>query len=138
MSTRSKIGILNPNGTIFAIYSHWDNYPEYNGKLLLEHYADVNKVRELISYGSLSSLGAEIGDSNDFDNRNSRFCLFYGRDRGESVESTRQYYYLSEQAMLDDYGVEEYQYLYKDGTWFYSSCDDKRFKPLISYGEDSL
>lgn len=60
MSTRSNIGVLNNDGTVTAIYCHWDGYVEYNGRILSEHYQEVEKVKELISGGDLSSLRQKI------------------------------------------------------------------------------
>jgi hypothetical protein len=44
MATRSRIGIELEDGVIESIYCHWDGYPENNGKILLEHYQDPNKI----------------------------------------------------------------------------------------------
>jgi len=73
MGTRSTIGMLNDNGSIDYIYSHWDGYFDGVGKMLHSHYNDTNKVAELLSYGDLSSLEPTIADT-----------TFYGRDRGET------------------------------------------------------
>jgi hypothetical protein len=85
MSTRSKIGILNENGTVTGIYCHWDGYLSNNGKILNESYTDRQKVEELISLGDLSSLDHEIGEKHDFDKAESYRgqCNAFGRDRGE-------------------------------------------------------
>ena len=54
MATRSTIGVLNTDGSVTAVYCHWDGYPEHNGKILIENYTTEEKVRELISFGSIS------------------------------------------------------------------------------------
>ena len=61
MSTRSRIGILNDDGTVDSIYCHFDGYISNNGKILQEHYTDPAKMAELIALGDISSLAAEIG-----------------------------------------------------------------------------
>lgn len=77
MSTRSNIGIIKLDGTLEVIYCHFDGYPSHNGKILLNHYSNLNKVKELVSNGGLSSLENEITD-----------CKFY-KDRGEEIEITK-------------------------------------------------
>jgi hypothetical protein len=84
MATRSTIAKENADGTITSVYCHWDGYPEGVGQTLADHYTDPAKIDQLLALGDLSVLDAEIGDSNDFDNRIDGICLFYGRDRGET------------------------------------------------------
>ena len=49
MSTRSYICIENENKSISGIYCHSDGYLTYNGAMLLDHYSDREKVKELIN-----------------------------------------------------------------------------------------
>ena len=74
MSTRSIIGIKEPNGTIRAVTCHYDGYPEGVGKTLLQHYAAADTVRALLALGDLSALEPSIDASE-----------FYARDRGETL-----------------------------------------------------
>lgn len=60
MSTRSNIAILNDNGTVTAIYCHWDGGLEHNGMILSKYYSSPKKVIELISGGDLSFLVPNI------------------------------------------------------------------------------
>ena len=116
MSTRSTIGIEHNDGTIESVYCHWDGYPSNNGKILLEHYQDRDKIHALIEEGSLSSLGFEIGEKHDFDARNKENeCTFYHRDRGEEKVH-------SHAVNLEAYGCqEEYSYVYRlDNKWYVS------------------
>lgn len=86
MSTRSHIGRKNEDDSVDYIYCHFDGYLSNNGEILFNHYQDINKVNQLISLGSLSKLGKEIGEKQDFDDystQNNDWCLAYGRDRGE-------------------------------------------------------
>lgn len=84
MATRSYIGVRNTDGTVDYIYCHFDGYPEYNGKILIEHYADMDKVNALMKLGDLSVLGESIGEKHNFDQPVKGWCRAYGRDRGES------------------------------------------------------
>ena len=115
MGTRSRIGIELPDGKVMSVYCHWDGYPSYNGKILLEHYQNADKVMQLISNGDMSTLGPEIGSKHDFNARNTDMCTFYGRDRGEAgVEAATH-------TSAAEMHTEEYSYLFKNGKWYY--CD---------------
>lgn len=127
MATRSTIGVLNTDGSVTAVYCHWDGYPEYNGRILMESYTTEAKVRELIGFGSISSLGSEIGMKHPF----SKFELkegetydeaayenmttFYGRDRGETDVAANTFPNVAD--FVNEFS-EEYNYLFINGTWF--------------------
>jgi len=115
MGTRSTIAIQNEDGTVTGIYCHWDGYTAHNGRILQENYTDEAKVRELIALGDLSSLGAELGEQQDFDNlstHNDNWCLAYGRDRGETDVEAKTY--ASHDDFLEVMG-QEYDYLFTPG-----------------------
>jgi hypothetical protein len=91
MSTRSLICRLTRDGfsepPIEGVYCHWDGYPSNNGRLLLDHYQDEEKLKRLLELGSLSFLQAEIGQKHGFGkalDEHPDWCLFYGRDREET------------------------------------------------------
>jgi len=56
MGTRSRIGIEMPDHSVVSVYCHWDGYPEFNGKHLVQKYLNREDVQELIDGGSMSSL----------------------------------------------------------------------------------
>ena len=115
MATRSRIGLYDPQTqTVNSIYCHWDGYPEHNGKILVKHYTDINKINELLNLGDISVLGEEIGVRTDFNNPHiTEQCIAYSRDRGERYldvcmtknESLQEYIRHSD-------SNEEYVYLY--------------------------
>lgn len=72
MSTRARVGIVRPDGSILSIYTHSDGYISHHGPILLEHYDTAQKVLALIKMGDCSCLGETVDD-----------CIFYKRDRGE-------------------------------------------------------
>ena len=91
MSTRARIGIIQPQGTVRSIYTHWGGAPTDHGPILLTHYASPSRVLDLLELGNLSVLGPEIGSRHGFDlhavdDRFARWCLAYGRDRGDPHE----------------------------------------------------
>ena len=135
MATRSTIGVLNTDGSVTAVYCHWDGYPEHNGRVLMENYTTEEKVRELIGFGSISSLGSKIGEQHpfskfelkqeapDFDELMALYAkseaegwtTFYGRDRCETDVNAKTFPDVSE--FVNEFG-EEYNYVFINGTWF--------------------
>jgi hypothetical protein len=116
MATRSHIGLRNLDGTVDYIYCHYDGYPHYNGKILAEHYQNIDKVRQLLDLGDLSILSEEIGEKQDFNDRNThneKWCLAYGRDRNEPNTSKRNVYFND---LLKDDNV-DYLYVFDGDYW---------------------
>jgi hypothetical protein len=56
MATRSTIGIKSHDGTIRAIYCHWDGYPDGVGATLANYYSNETVATALINLGGFSSL----------------------------------------------------------------------------------
>jgi hypothetical protein len=110
------IGKKMADGTIKAIYCHWDGYPEGVGDTLLQAYQEPEKIDALMALGDLSVLGAEIGETQDFEEPKSGTCLAYGRDRGEENVDVR--ICADETAFVQLAGKKgaEYAYLF-DGAW---------------------
>lgn len=114
MATRSTIGIIdNKSGVVTSIYVHWDGYPEHNGRILVEHYTDPDKIQKLMKLGALSSLGAEIGKKHDFNDSGPDHCTAYGRDRGETQVGSQMHNSLEE--FLKN--GEDYNYLWDGQRW---------------------
>ena len=146
MATRSTIALEFADGTVGQVYCHWDGYLDYNGRLLLEHWSDPFKLRELIDLGALSSLSREIGEKHQFDNPGKygtpeydayrqlieHMCTFYARDRGEELST---HSFKSYKDYLDNAQFEEYNYILRPvdnrPVWFVSSyMTDNRFVRL--------
>ena len=114
MATRSRIGIIN-KGEVVAdtCYIHWDGYTKFVGAILKLYYTDVDKIKELISGGDLSSISKFIGEKHDFEKRNEHedWCTYY-----KGVEPQ----WLDPSKFWGNSG-EEYNYLYKveTGKWYY-------------------
>lgn len=135
MATRSTIGVLNSDGTVEAVYCHWDGYPEHNGRILVNHYNTESKVRELLSYGGISCLREQIGVQRPFslwdldpERHNAadyeHMCTFYARDRGDTDELTRSRQFGCPARWIREFG-QDYNYLFIDGVWHMNqnSCD---------------
>ena len=119
MATRSNIGIVNLDKSITGIYCHYDGYPEYVGKMLLNHYNNVDIVNGLMNLGDLSSLSEKLysTDFHTFDEPEEGVCISYGRDRGDTGSDSRTFEDLGEYEHFGS-GV-DYQYLFEDGKWMY-------------------
>lgn len=136
MATRSSIAIKNDDGTVTAVYCHWDGYPENNGKILKDYYTNEQKVRTLLGHGDISGLGPLVGEQHPFDNPHKYgseeyrahdalykgWTKFYGRDRGEKDIEARTF--TDVKNWLEEYS-QEYHYLFIDGTWYVNAyCED--------------
>ena len=125
MSTRSIIASEGTDGSVMAVYCHWDGYPSYNGKILLEKYNTSEKVAKLLKPGDMSSLDEKCSKpkGHSFDNRVEGYTVYYGRDRGEKNVGTKVF---DSVKGLDemDYG-QYYEYLFRDAKWFFRETGGK-------------
>jgi hypothetical protein len=140
MATRSTIALEFADGTVEQVYCHWDGYLEHNGKILLEHYSDPFKLRDLIDQGAISSLGKVVGNTHPFspfegETQKAQYeaamaagaTTFYARDRGEELQVDK---FTDFQDYLAHHQYEEYEYiLRRDGNW-YVKCHDAPYVTL--------
>jgi len=136
MATRSAIAVKKPNGTVQAVYCHWDGYPQHNGKILGDHY-DYNKTLQLVTLGNISILAPEIHPSTDahsFDSPEEGVCVFYHRDRGETGQDPKTFNTVGDFA--DHYEQAWCEYFYfidTDGEWYVSKASDRKSFELLEY-----
>jgi hypothetical protein len=119
MSTNSRIGIQDGDGSIRSVYCHWDGYPSANGKTLYEEYQDREKVMALIELGDLSALhGALVpaeGVAHSFFHPADGVCVAYHRDRQDDYSNPRHDDTLEE---FSERGCHSYGYVYtKENQW---------------------
>ena len=115
MATRSNIAMKTQDGKIVSVYCHWDGYVANNGRILEENYQDQAKIEALVALGSISSLGEQIGERQDFNDRSTckdEWTLAYHRDRGEELHVSE---YADIPSWIDD--MEEYAYLWNGKEW---------------------
>lgn len=112
---------------------HWDGYLTGVGKTLLENYVTNEQVATLIAGGDISSLGARaIPDGihpHNFEDRQHGVTTYYHRDRGDSWENCKPRTF----TVKDDPNCPNfchYDYLFKNGKWFYKSYNQNSFIPL--------
>jgi len=113
MATRSRIGVQLKDGSVLSVYSHWDGYPEWNGKKLKEHFNSYEQAAELIDGGDISSLWTD----KDWEQKEMESRTLYYAERGET--DTEPNLDNSFQAFIS--GVNDswadYAYLFADGEW---------------------
>jgi hypothetical protein len=132
MSTRSRIAKQDSTGRVTMIYCHSDGYPEYNGRLLLEHYQDEQKIDQLLALGDISFLAPTLGVKHPFDilfpvpaweseeyALRESMVMAYHRDRDDPWDRTKPGVFASLRVIPKDF-YEEYFYLRKNGRWMYS------------------
>ena len=119
MATRGRIGVQLTDGSILSVYCHYDNYPEFNGVKLQEHFNSRDAATELIEGGDMSSLWTNSGFNNN-----------------EVLPETGPLYYASRfpsdntepriDANLGKYLAdgEEYAYLFANGKWVCYNTQD--------------
>ena len=111
MATRSTIGIKTEEGTIRAIYCHWDGYPEGVGVGLVENYNSKEQAEQLIALGGFSSLMETLEET-----RGGVYMDAHYKPQDPARTFT------DEKDWLENFNSgEEYFYLYTEGTgWLYS------------------
>ena len=86
MGTRSDIIVHCADGSWKRIYCHWDGYLSHNGRILFDHYTTQALAEALVAPGDMSSLAPKCDKpaGHSFDNKIEGYCVYYGRDRGET------------------------------------------------------
>jgi len=139
MATRSAIGFVEHDGSVHAIYCHWDGYLEGVGDTLLKHYNDTYKVLDLLELGDISSLREELGVKHPFschmtnlspqayEDAYGKMTTAYGRDRGENCPAKD---FPDAKAFRSHYSDCDFFYLYDGNEWTYAERGRPYFKAL--------
>ena len=129
MATRSSIAFVGKDGKVKSSYCHWDGYPANNGAILLIHYQEPKKVKDLLSFGDISTLKKSVfpseGSNHSYGNPENNVTVFYGRDRGEDSQGNEFY---SFDKYKEENGFQEYDYVYfeaKQRWYLYNPAKDK-------------
>lgn len=126
MSTRSRIGFRQSDGSIRSIYCHHDGYLSWNGLKLHTFYPNFHMATELVKLGNISSLKDNIaplpGQLHTFDNPAPNVTVAYDRDRGETESDSRV------DADVDTFlaNNEEFAYLFEVGQWWVWCLNDNK------------
>jgi hypothetical protein len=123
MSTRSRIGLELPDGSVLSVYHHWDGYPSWLGRILNTHYNTKEKVAELIDGGDMSSCWSDacwetklpVGE----------YGPEYYSQRGEDCPPRLD-------GDMDEFFAdnEEYSYIFRNGNWY--AYDMHQFEPMVA------
>ena len=107
MGTPCAIGMKQPDGSVKAIYLHFDGYVARAGAILGLWYTQPEQVEALLKLGDISELKEGIDD-----------CVAYHRDRGEKLNpavefnSAEDFRRTGKAKMCADF-----LYLFEDGQW---------------------
>ena len=131
MGTRSTIALEFADGTVQQVYCHWDGYLDHNGRILLQHYSDPFKLRELIDLGDMSSLAENIGTQHPFSKAPKGECTFYLRDRKEQGCGAKKFKDFADYKANHQY--EEFEYILRacgDKAVWYVADHNSTYVPL--------
>jgi len=129
MATRSYIGVQMPNGSIEAVYCHFDGYPRGVGHTLHTYHNSLQAAASILELGDLSYLAEKLAPEpsqvHKFGLPVPGVTVAYMRDRGETGLEARTFPDIKTftQAAKDSWA--EYIYLFRDGAWFYSPVPEK-------------
>lgn len=91
MSTRSRIGLVLPDGKVKSVYCHFDGYPEGVGATLKKCYNTREKIAKLLEGGDISRLGEyydeEEAKAQWADYKHPYEGTRYYKDRGEDCRA---------------------------------------------------
>lgn len=116
MSTRSRVGIKEKDGTVRSVYIHWDGYVAGVGRALYEYYRNADKIEQLINLGDMSSIGREIKECEPYTQRGEDLNI-----ATDTVESFKKNWASC---------GEEYVYLYTNGRWMTNSVYKDNWESL--------
>jgi hypothetical protein len=122
MATRSMIGVQRDNGTIEAIYCHWDGYIEHHGPILLNAYNGPRKIEALIRQGDLSSLGRKLVEDSTGAKDEDVCSNINGYDMTDPHYNVKVYDDIHDLRDRQDWC--EYFYVHKEGRWYVTSSDE--------------
>jgi hypothetical protein len=122
MATHANIMIVDSNNIVTGIYCHFDGDFSGVGATLLKYYNNLDKVKDLISLGSISYLekSIECPDGHSFDTPIRGYTVAYHRDRGEDLHQSEG---IIERGIIKNIQLEQYNYVYFecDLKWYYLS-----------------
>lgn len=129
MATRSSIAFVGKDGKVKSSYCHWDGYVSNNGVILLVHYQEPEKVKDLMSFGDISSLKKLVfpsnGGTHSYDAPENNVTVFYGRDRGEDSQGN-EFYSFEDYKKNNNFQEYDYVYFEKKNRWYiYNPNKDK-------------
>lgn len=119
MSTRSMVGIKQADGTIIAMWKHWDGYPRYMVPFL-ENYKSDELAQELVRYEYVDSFMT----AKEKERNQKQYPDYYPEERFYKL-STGDYLYSGEgkpkeyrkDDLCNDENWAEYAYIWNGYNW---------------------
>ena len=109
------MGLELADGSILSIYSHYDNYPAWAGRILRTHYNTREKVSSLIDGGDVSCLWTDDGFyTSEGKTQRGYYGPLHYSERGEDCPPRLDVDLLG---YLHPDRSEEYAYLFRNGEW---------------------
>jgi len=122
MSTRCLIARKINDKEYESIYCHFDG-GSYVKSVLNEHYTDLEKVKELMSLGSISSLRPRLapneGENHSFENPVEDIVVAYHRDRGEPYQGPEKH--ICKEELLLDAGWVDYIHIFDEESKYWQT-----------------
>jgi hypothetical protein len=131
MSTRSAIAVTH-NNVIKGAYCHYDGYPDYVGRCLVDNY-NFEQAVQLVAHGDMSSLGKRVVPlgGHSFTTPEKDTTVFYGRDRGERDIDWMQFDIAEDfMAHYESLGCEFFYILGTDGAWYVKDLSGADWKKV--------
>lgn len=131
MATRSRIGIVNKDGSITSIYNHFDGYPQGVGIQLALNYGE-KEAKRLIKLGNRSSLFAKptkrgaYGNPSEVAQTNKGFKDF----AEDATHSDIRYAYLGQEVLGYGFAWVAYSVEYGENHDIANGVIDKSLKRL--------
>lgn len=137
MSTRSRVGLELADGSILSIYSHYDGYPAWAGRILRTHYNTRQKVEALVDGGDVSCLWTDEGFyTSEGKTQRGYYGPLHYNERGEECPPR-----LDEDLAQFFTDNEEYAYVFRNGEWVCYSMhqyDDGKLPEIVEIPSGAL
>ena len=113
MSTRSRIGYIGDDGKYYTTYCHFDGYPSYNGRVLLDAFNDISRIKSLVNSGDFRALTADVEKIEYYPDVEHKATVY------NSFDELINYMNESDQ---------EYLYIYENNEWVYYTVHNDEHK----------
>lgn len=111
----SYINVKLKDGRVATVYCHKNGNYDNVGKILKTHYNSQDLAEALVAMGDMSILGEFMScpSGHSFNDPVSGHCVFYYRDRGDTLKIKRSY-----SAMMSS----DFSYLWNGKEWLALDC----------------
>ena len=131
MPTSSIIGLEEPDGTIMSIFCRDDGDLPKTGAMLLAHYLEESKIRELLDLGDIVFLGKNLAPPKYHPNYFADSVRAYARDNNTNPGVVAAEFTNHRSLIL----IHEYAYLWVvvEQRWVFNDELDPGWYPLAEW-----